>query len=171
MPQRTSSALHTKGWSGEFQPHECRDSRSGPGSSKERGPPVLVRRALLEDPPLASVVYSVREGLVRVTEVAQVTTGTRRPLLDEPEGQVEVRAGQGPVEDLALVNPRKERIPIRESVVVLEELLLAFRSLVLHANARLWPRGIKALLNEALKHPHVDMRGVGRRTVADARGN
>ena len=63
------------------------------------------------------------------------------PLLEEPEGQVKVRAMEGPVEDLALIDFR-EWIAFREADIVLEELALPFQTLELDAEPNRGSGGI-----------------------------
>ena len=84
---------------------------------------------------------------------------------DEPEGQVKVRARQGPVEDLALIDLREERIALRETDVVLEELPLSFRTLEFDTNTNRGSGGIESLLNNGLDNAMMDMRHIGRRSV------
>ena len=84
---------------------------------------------------------------------------------DEPEGQVEVRARKGPVEDLARIDLREERIAMREAEVVLEELLLRFRTLELDADPHCGSRAVEAQLHNALQNAKMNMRYIGRRSV------
>ena len=72
----------------------------------------VLQGVFLEDPPFVTILHHIREGHTAGTEAAQVSSRTGGPLLDEPEGQVEVRARQGTIEDLAFVNPRELHIPI-----------------------------------------------------------
>ena len=80
------------------------------------------------------ILHDVSEDLATVHKGAQVPRGTGMPLLEEPEGQVKVRAMEGPVEDLALIDFRQEWIALREADIVLEELAFPFQTLELDAD-------------------------------------
>ena len=64
---------------------------------------------LLQDPPLMPVLHNASEVLVIAHEVPQVTRRrTEGALLDQPEGEVRVRARHGTVEGLVLIDDREE---------------------------------------------------------------
>ena len=86
-------------------------------------------------------------------------------MLEEPEGQVKMRARKGPVEDLALVDFRQERIALRETDVVLEELPLSFRTLEFDTDTNRGSGGIESLFNNGFDNALMDMRHIGRRSV------
>ena len=61
-------------------------------------------------------------------------------MLNQPEGEVEVAASQGSVENLVFMNFREELRTTREAEVVLEELVFPFNARELHADAWLGAR-------------------------------
>ena len=71
---------------------------------------VLEGRRLLDDPPLVPVLHCVTQGFVVFEERGQVTSRTRDSLENEPERDVQMRAGQGSVEGLLVVDPREQPI-------------------------------------------------------------
>ena len=71
---------------------------------------VLEGRRLLDDPPLVPVLHCATEGFVVLEERGQVTSRTRDSLENEPERDVQMRAGQGSVEGLLVVDPREQPI-------------------------------------------------------------
>ena len=100
----------------------------------------LMGRLFIEGHPLVSVLHSVSEGQVGLTELCQVPSRTRGSLLKQPEGQVEVAASQGSVENLVFMNFREEHRTTREAEVVLDELLFPFSVRELHADTWLGAR-------------------------------
>ena len=56
-------------------------------------------------------------------------------------------------------------------MVVLEELVLGFRSPEFHTHAHLGPRGVKPVFDEALENATVNMRAIGRCPVPIARSD
>ena len=101
---------------------------------------VLKGRLFLEYPPLVAALDSISEGQVGLTEFCQVPSRTRGSLLKQPEGQVEVAACQGSVENLVFMNCWEELRTTRESDVVLDELRFPFNARELHADAWLGAR-------------------------------
>ena len=126
---------------------------------------------LREDPPPMAIGDHLLEGRVPRQEVREVTCRRRPACLEDPEGEVEVRPGEGPVEGLRLVHEGHEGRTLREPHVVVEEVLPALLALELHANPHLRPGPVEALRQEALEDPMVQVHDIGRSSVAVQRGN
>ena len=82
-----------------------------------------------------ALAHHVPEGVVRGTEGREVARGTEGSLLAQPEGQVEVRAGNGSVECSILVDEREHAM--LEAAVVLEELEFPLRRSILNTDPNL----------------------------------
>ena len=81
------------------------------------------------------LAHHVPEGVVRGTEGREVARGTEGSLLAQPEGQVEVGAGNGSVDCSILVDHGEQAM--LEAAVVLEELALPLRRSMLNTDPNL----------------------------------
>ena len=70
---------------------------------------VLAGRVLGEDPPLVTAPDDLRERRACLNEVRDVNSGRRHAMREDPEGHVEVRASDGPIHRLGVVNGRQQR--------------------------------------------------------------
>ena len=120
---------------------------------------------LWEDPPLVPVVNDVLEVGVTCCEALEVTVGRRSTTPKDPEGQVEVRARDGPVEDLVIVDRREVLVARGEGLVVFEELGLALGRAVLDEDPSRRPRAIEALVKETLEDVRMYMMYIRRCSI------
>ena len=115
--------------------------------------------------PIEDHILEVR---VVVDELGEGPDGRDQPCLDAPEGQVEVRTGQGPIHG-PIVDCLEELVALGEPLVVLEEPTLPLVSREEDANAHCRPGPIEALCHKALKDPEVHMARIWRSTITIVR--
>ena len=78
-------------------------------------------------------------------------------MTEDPQGDVEVGASEGPIEGHILLNGRKELVALREPPIILEEPLLALGGGKLHADAHLRPGAVEPSFSHRGQDPSMDM--------------
>ena len=114
-----------------------------------------------QDPPLMTTHCSIIQVLILLQDLDEVPNGGFGSCLKQPEGQVVVAAGQGPV-NCRQFDYRHEMTTLGEPLVVFVEGLQSFSAGVLDADANSRPGPIEPFDLEALQDPIMHMGLIGR---------
>ena len=99
------------------------------------------------------------------------SVGIREAGLEDPEGDVEMSAREGPVHGAVLVDVGHLRVAQCEAPVPLEEPGLALGGEVLHADTRQWPGRIVTIAPEGLEEHLIDVADIWRCPIAVLRSH
>ena len=127
--------------------------------------------AFREDPPAMPMMDNIMEGGPRFDEGLHIHRRRGNSVTEDPQGDVQVRPREGPIEGHVLLDGREELGALRELPVVLEELLLPFGGLELHTNAHRGPCAVEARLGKRGQDAPMHMLEVRRGSIAVGRGH
>ena len=113
---------------------------------------------------------SILQVLIPLQDIVEVPNGGFGSCLKQPEGQVVVAAGQGPINGLNL-DCRQELTTLGEPLVVVVEALQSLSAGELEADANSRPGPIEPFVLEALEDPKMHMELIGRSSKAVQRSN
>lgn len=115
-------------------------------------------KSLRQDPPTMSVQDRFFQGLTG-HQFVKSSSGRGSPILDGPESQVQMSAGQGSIQGptVSFQDLWQELVALREPPVVLQELLDPLLRPVLHTDPNGRPGAAVGVLLEGLQDPIVHM--------------